>query len=145
MALLENYMPRVNRRWLFLAAGLLWSIAGIILWRRAIEWLRTEEPGTELLVLAAGLLGGVLIARFKFRRLVFKNIARLHALRERENLFAFQSVRSYVLIIGMMGLGIALRHSALPRPYLAILYTGIGTGLLLASLPYYQHIGPNGV
>ncbi|MCD4685128.1 MAG: hypothetical protein K8S97_04235 [Anaerolineae bacterium] len=140
MALLDNYMPRVNRRWLFLTAGLLWGIAGIILWRRAVKWLAAEDTGLALLLLATGLLSGVLIARFKFRQLVLKNIERIHALPERGNLFAFQSARSYVLIVFMMSLGIALRHSAFPKSPLAVLYIGIGTGLLLASLPYYQHV-----
>ncbi len=133
-------MNQPEQRWLFLTAGLLWGIAGIILWRRAVEWLTAEDTGLALLLLAIGLLSGALIARFKFRRLVLKNIERIYALPERGNLFAFQTGRSYALIVFMMGLGIALRHSAFPKPYLAVLYVGIGTGLLLASLSYYRHV-----
>lgn len=138
MTALDNFVPQVNRRWLFLAAGLLWGIAGLILWRRAVEWLAAEDTAHALPLLVAGILSGILIARFKFRRLVLKNIKRIRAMPERENIFAFQSARSYVLIVCMMGLGIALRHSSIPRSYLAVLYVGIGTGLLLASLPYYR-------
>jgi hypothetical protein len=37
----------------------------------------------------------------------------------------------------MIALGLLLRHSAIPKPYLAILYIGMGLALLLSSLRYF--------
>ncbi len=84
----------------------------------------------------AGILSGLLTYRFKFARFADKNIKRISHLERRASPLAFQSGKTYLLIVFMMTLGIALRHSALPRSALAVLYTGIGLGLLLASLRY---------
>ncbi len=36
--------------------------------------------------------------------------------------------------------GVLLRHSAIPKPYLAILYAAIGGGLFLSSFVYYGQL-----
>jgi hypothetical protein len=60
---------------------------------------------------------------------------------EKPCLFAFQAWHSYPLVIVMIGLGITLRKfTPIPKPLLGILYIGIGGGLGLASLHYYQSI-----
>lgn len=51
---------------------------------------------------------------------------------------AFQERKSYLIIVVMMGM--ALRHSPIPKPYLAAVYLGIGGGLLLASLGYFRRL-----
>jgi hypothetical protein len=56
-------------------------------------------------------------------------------------LFAFQQWYSYPLVLCMIALGITLRkYTPIPKPLLGILYSGIGGGLGLASLYYYQAI-----
>ena len=131
----------VNRRWLYLISALLWECVGVMLCFRAYGWLESEKTGYALGLGLAGIVIGVLIAQFKFSKIVKRNIKRIAALREQESIFAFQSPMSYLLIAFMMGLGIALRHSPLPEPYLAVLYIGIGLGLFLSSLRYYRHVG----
>ena len=54
--------------------------------------------------------------------------------------FAFQQWHSYPLVAFMIALGVFLRHSALPKPYLAILYTGLGSSLFLSSFHYYKRM-----
>lgn len=140
MNLLGAALPTVGRRWLYLAAGLLWGAAGAMLCARAYGWLASEDTAHALLHLTIGAACGVLIYRFKFSRVANKNIRRISRLAERANPLAFQSPPTYLLIAFMMGLGIALRQSALPRYLLAILYLGIGLGLVLASLRYYRYV-----
>ena len=48
------------------------------------------------------------------------------------------SWKSYLLLGVMMALGIGLRHSPLPKPYLAVLYIGIGLALVLSSVRYLR-------
>ncbi len=134
------WTPVVNRRWLYLIAGLLWGGVGIMLCSRAAGWLIGEPISREVLLSLIGITAGVAIYRFKFTKLVKRNIKRIEQLDARASIFAFQSAFSYALIAFMMGLGIALRHSAIPKPYLAVLYIGIGLGLLLASGRYYPHV-----
>jgi len=38
----------------------------------------------------------------------------------------------------MVSMGIALRHSSLPKQYLSILYNGIGLGLFLSGIRYFR-------
>jgi hypothetical protein len=52
-------------------------------------------------------------------------------------LFAFQAWRSYLIIGVMIGLGFVLRHSQIPKAYLAIVYFAVGGALILASFHYY--------
>ena len=139
MAVYERFTLVVQRRWLFLTAGVLWGAAGLMLCVRAVGWFRAEGLHAvpwEVI----GLIAGVVIYRFKFAKIAEKNIKRILKLRERESIFAFQSPVMYAVIGFMMSLGIALRHSPIPKLYLAVLYTGIGLGLLLASLRYVRHV-----
>jgi hypothetical protein len=48
------------------------------------------------------------------------------------------TLRSYILVIVMMTLGITLRHSSIPRDWLSIIYNGIGFGLALSSVSYFN-------
>jgi hypothetical protein len=130
--------PAVNKSWLLILAGLAWSGVGILLCSLAFGWLAHE---IGLIPWAAG-IGGIaislLVYRFGFIHIAQKNVARIRAVVARACLFAFMPWKSYLLMIFMMALGIFLRSSALPKPYLAVLYTSIGGGLFLSSLEYYQ-------
>ncbi len=91
-------------------------------------------------------LAGVLLASaiyyFGFSKLAKKNIHRITGMAgDKICIFAFQEWTSYPLIVVMVGLGLSLRNLLpIPKPYLAILYIGIGGGLFLSSLYYYKHL-----
>lgn len=140
MGALRSKMPTIGQRWLYLAAGVLWGAAGAMLCARACGWLASEDTAHALLHLTIGAVCGALIYRFKFSRVADKNIRRIGRLAGRAHPLAFQSPPTYLLIAFMMSLGIVLRRSALPRHLLAILYLGIGLGLVLASLRYYPYV-----
>lgn len=137
MERLERWKPALPRIWLYLLSGLMWSAVGLMLCTLAYGWLIQVEVLNALLLAAAGILLGTVIYRFGFLGLAIKNINRIHLLPEKACLFAFQEWKSYPLIAVMIALGITLRHSPIPKPYLAVLYIGIGLGLFLASLQYY--------
>ena len=52
--------------------------------------------------------------------------------------FAFVPWKSYLIIVIMIAMGSTLRHSAIPKQYLAILYMGIGLALMLSSVRYLR-------
>jgi hypothetical protein len=133
----RQYTPAVSRRWLFAVSGWLWTAVGVMLCSLAVHWL-THIGGTTAGLLGAG--GAVLAVaayRLMFRKIVHKNIARIEQRPDVTCFFAFQPWRSYGLMVFMIALGITLRHSALPKYYLAVVYTGIGGGLFLASFSYH--------
>lgn len=93
--------------------------------------------------LLAGVIGGVLVYRHGFSRLARTNLRRIFEQapgKDKVCLFAFQSARSYVVIIVMMALGYTLRHLPVPRIQLTPIYLTIGLGLFLSSLIYYRHV-----
>ncbi|MBC8216415.1 MAG: hypothetical protein ISS10_02205 [Candidatus Marinimicrobia bacterium] len=130
--------PAVNKRWLLLVSGLLWSGVGIMLNTFAFRWVG-QYHGMELFtVIFVGIVLGITIAKFGFRHIAKKNIQRINSLPERVCVFAFQAWKSYILILVMMSMGIFLRTSSLfPKILLSPMYIGIGTALFVSGLEYY--------
>jgi hypothetical protein len=139
---LINLKPILHKQWLHLLAGLMWSGVGIMLISLAIGWLRVLPFAKAVPYALAGIVLAFAIYRWGFSKLSNKNITRINSLAgEKTGLFAFQEWKSYPLVLFMIGLGITLRvYSPIPKPYLAVLYIGIGGGLFLASLHYYRHL-----
>ncbi len=133
----DKFKPAVSGRWLLLLAGLMWTAVGALLCRLAYAWLSTVGIKTAVALAAAGITLGLVGYRFSFIKMARKNSRRICELEDKSCLFAFQAWKSYLIIALMIGLGILLRHSALPRQYLALVYLAVGLALLLSSLLYY--------
>ncbi len=86
-------------------------------------------------------LSGVILAfaayRLIFIRTVQKNIDRITEMSEKSCIFAFQSWKSYTIIIVMVTIGLILRHSSIPENYLAVIRIAMGGALFLSSIHYY--------
>jgi hypothetical protein len=132
----------VSKEWLYLTAGFLWSAVGVMLLSLAYGWLMPLGLLAALPFALAGALLTLAFFRFSFSKLACKNVGRIDQIDgDRTCLFAFQAWKSYPLILFMIALGITLRHfTPIPKPYLAIVYIGVGGGLFLSSLRYYRHI-----
>ncbi len=130
--------PEAPRYCLLAAAGLMWSAVGVMLCGIAWRWLSSSADmfRTAATVLA-GVAGAWIVYRFGFSKIAAKNIERLSLLPERACFFAFQAWKSYAIIAFMILLGITLRHSAIPRYYLAVVYITIGGALFLSSFLYH--------
>jgi hypothetical protein len=138
----QKFKPAARKFWLQLAAGLMWSGVGLMLFIIAWRWLVEVELSMEALEIIAGLLLAGAIYFWGFSKLAGKNIRRIEALpNAKPCLFAFQAWTSYPLVAVMIAMGIYLRvYSSFPHPLLAITYIGIGGGLLGSSLHYYTHL-----
>lgn len=124
--------PAVPRRWLFAFAGLIWSAVGLLLCMRAIAWIAVLTVSSEALLAAAGAILAFAGYVYGFSRIVEKNIRRIDALPDRACAFAFTAWRGYFMIGLMVTIGVTLRNSPIPKPYLVIPYTAMG-GMLLAG------------
>lgn len=133
----SRYKPALDRRALVFLAGALWMLAGLILVGMALSWLAAGAQ-VHWAVLAAAGAACAAVARFGLARIVAGNLSRIRALPERPCGFAFMPARSYLLVAVMMGSGIALRHSSLPRAALAPVYLAMGAALLWSSLGYLR-------
>ena len=130
----------VDRRWLFAIAGVIWTAVGVLLLTYAVTWLRPVSVSLEIELTIAGLAVAAVFVRFVFHGIVRKNITRIQEGPARASAFSFQGWKSYVITVFMIGLGITLRHSSLPKPALAVMYMGVGLALLLTSLLYHRHL-----
>ncbi len=134
---LNSLKPAVTKSWLIAVAGLMWTAVGVMLCRLAYVWLAVINTG---MAARLGLLGAVMAVAayyFGFSKIAQQNIKRLYLLTERTCVFAFQTWKGYLIIGLMITLGMILRHSAVPKQYLAIVYTTIGGAIFLSSFHYY--------
>ena len=137
---LEKLKPAVSKYWLMALAGLMWSVVGAVLCHLAYVWLKAVPWSRALPLGLLGVASALVAYRYSFLKIALKNIDRLCLLTEKPCIFAFQAWRSYLIIVFMIALGIALRSSPIPRHILAVIYTTIGGALFLSSLHFYRRI-----
>lgn len=129
----------VPKKYLLLVSGLMWSGVGLMLIALATRWLLNLNVVYPYLLIIAGIIPGILVARFGFSQIVNENILRIEAMEATASVFAFQAWHSYVLIVIMMSLGMYVRHSGLiPMLLKTPGYYTIGTALSLSSVRYYM-------
>lgn len=135
---IKKFDPAVDKRILIALSGTTWMVVGIILFRLAVTWLSQIAVKPSLLLGFTGITLSLLIHHFGFLRLVDQNIDRIMAMKQKVCVFAFQAWKSYAIIAVMVSIGIALRHSPLPRPYLSVIYIGFGGAMILSSIRYMR-------
>ena len=138
----DKCKPAVPRRMLPLIAGAMWCGVGIMLSLMAIRWL-SGYSGNVLLFVVSGVAFALIMRRFSFLKVAEKNLDRIAELPTRPCIFSFISWRSWLLVAFMITLGITLRHSPMPKEYLAVIYMGIGMGLLLSGMRYFRYVPAN--
>jgi len=141
-AQIRSLTPAVDKGWLLLLAGIMWSGVGVMLVYLAYGWLSPVELWEALWRALAGLLLALAIYAFGFSKFADRNIHRIrNYIKEKVCVFAFQEWTSYPLVVVMVSMGIGLRKfSPIPKPWLAILYIGIGGSLFFASFHYYLNL-----
>ncbi len=135
---IKKFTPVVDKKVLVLLAGIMWCGVGIMLISFAVSWLSFYSGREEVLFFSAGFLVAMPVHHFGFLRIADKNLNRLLALTEKRCVFAFMTWKSYLIVLVMMSMGIALRHSAIPKRYLSVLYNGIGLALFLSGIRYLR-------
>ena len=85
-----------------------------------------------------GAVFALLIHHLGFLKIADKNLNRILVMRGKSCLFAFIPWKSYLLIAIMITMGAVLRHSIIPKHYLAVLYIAIGLALVLSSARYIR-------
>ena len=137
---MEKWKPGVPKSILLLIAGIMWIMVGIMLNILAYSWLRAERQDWAIYAAIIGFVFSLVIHHFGFLRVVDKNLDRILPMQGRRCIFSFMPWKSYFLIGIMAAMGFLLRHSSIPKRYLAVLYTAIGTALILSSLRYLRYL-----
>ena len=134
---LNRLKPAVTKLWLIVLAGLMWTGVGVMLCRLAYVWLAVTNRGMAASLGSLGAAMAVAAYYFGFSKIAERNIERISLLVEKTCVFAFQTWKAYLIIGFMITLGVLLRHSAIPKQYLAIVYSTIGGAIFLSSFHYY--------
>jgi hypothetical protein len=135
---IAKYKPSVNKESLLVFSGIMWIGVGLMLNSFAYQWLHNFTGGYKSVYAGIGLTGALIIHHFGFLKVVNKNLDRISQLEGKPCAFSFMSWKSYLIVLVMVSIGIALRHSSIPKQYLSILYIGIGGSLILSSIRYFR-------
>ena len=135
---IRKFTPSVDKKFLVLLAGFMWCGVGIMLIHFAVSWLSQYSGGEQAIFYSAGFLAAMPIHYFGFLKIADKNLNRLLPMTEKRCLFSFITWKSYIIVLIMVSMGIALRHSPIPKRYLSVLYNGIGLALFLSGIRYFR-------
>jgi hypothetical protein len=129
----ERFKPAARAKTHLLAAALLWTVVGLGLTAAGLVWSFGSALPWSLLLAAAGVAAGTVKGRLVIRKMADWNTARIIARGDGHCLGGFLAPKTWLLIAVMMSSGILLRRSGVPRPILGVLYTAVGTGLLIGG------------
>lgn len=135
---LANIKPAVTKRVLLFIAGFIWLGVGAMLLFLSFSWLHAFHIPGSLLFGIIGVVLALIVHHFGFLKIVDKNLRRILPMEGTKCVFAFMTWKSYLIAGVMVIMGVLLRHSPIPKPYLSILYTGIGLALILSSIRYLR-------
>lgn len=130
--------PAVDKRVLLFLAGFMWVGVGVMLLFLAYSWLNAFHVHGSFIFEAIGVAAALIIHHFGFLKIVDKNLGRILPMEGKRCVFSFLSWKSYIMVAIMIAMGVLLRHSPIPKPYLSMLYTGIGLALVLSSIRYLR-------
>ncbi len=128
--IVTNLKPGAPRQIHLLLAATLWSVIGSILIFRGVSWLMTVGG---LWIMVPALVAGTMKSLFLLDNTAQKGVRRILEMADGRCLGAVYSIRTWLLVLVMMGTGMALRHSAIPREILGGLYVAIGWALFFSS------------
>ena len=130
--------PAVNKGVLLFLAGFMWLSVGTMLFFLSFSWLNAFQVHGSFLFGGIGVAVALVVHHFGFLKIVDKNLGRILPMEGTKCIFAFITWKSYIIVAVMVAMGILLRKSPIPKPYLSMLYLGIGLALILSSVRYLR-------
>lgn len=131
---------KVRKDWLLLIAGIVWLIAGGNIMNIALQ---AAHGVWHFVSLAVAAVVFCLFFFLIFGRLVGKHTHRILGYHdEKVWVFKFFDIKSYVIMIVMIAMGITIRKLHLmPDECIAMFYAGLGSALLAAGVAFiYQFV-----
>lgn len=130
----------VNRQVLLITAGTVWIVAGanilrigIVTWMNDSQfWLFKIGEATVVFLLFFVLI---------FRRIYYHHTARIVRKKQEKNCpFSFFDVKSWILMVFMISLGITIRtFHLLPNSFISVFYTGLSLALIATGALFIRY------
>ncbi|KJR97848.1 MAG: hypothetical protein VR65_22795 [Desulfobulbaceae bacterium BRH_c16a] len=128
---ISRFKPAVSRSTLLFLSALLWTMIGLLLLvKGGYRWF--QLPQWQLLIAVTAFAAGSLKALFILDTSARRAIERILHFQDGTCLGAVYSVKTWILVLCMMSMGVILR-SYLPVQFLCFLLLTIGWALLLSS------------
>jgi len=124
---------QANRKIHLLIAASLWFLIGLLLLVKALIF---SSNSINFLFFSLGLAFSLLFFARIFLKLVSKNILRLQE-NNYKCIFAFQSFKSYLIVLLMITLGIIINHFKIMGNSIIFIYSAVGCSLIIGSLKYF--------
>lgn len=130
----------IKKKSLLLIAGTLWFVGGSILIFRGVSEI-IQSGSISVLKLLMTVIGALIFYRFVFRRISSKHIARINDLpADKYPFYMFLSVKSYIMMLLMIGIGVSLRLTGLvPLSFLMYFLPVMGSSLLISAIRFYRN------
>lgn len=138
--ILNKLKPAVNKKYLFIIAGLMWFSVGVMLNTYAYHWLVDYNDGNSYLFAIIGVVSAFIVYYYGFTKIVAKNISRITKLKDNPCIFSFMSWKGYVMVAVMMKMGNLARTSSFPKQYLSVIYIIMGFALAFSSFHYFSFL-----
>ena len=132
----------MNRKHLFIVASIIWGIPGIIITTKGIKAyvMQPSENLWWLLLITVSVLAAFFMM---FRRIVERYSSRIASLPVKVKIWQTFPPRGWILLVFMMGLGIALKHiPQIPSAFTASFYSGLGPMLLISAFRFALNARP---
>jgi hypothetical protein len=135
---IDKIKPAVDKSALIFLSFFVWVVVGTGLLLFAYSWLKASQIRSSFLFAGVGAGAALVIHHFGFLKIVDKNLGRILPMEGKKCAFSFMTWKSYIIVAVMVTMGTLLRHSAIPKTYLSVLYIGIGLSLILSSIRYLR-------
>ncbi len=129
---LSKFKPGAKKQTILLLSAVLWTVIGAMLFFKGIYRL-LQLRDMQLYILSGGVTVGILKSYFILDKSARRGIDRILNFTDGTCLGAVYSVKTWLLVLCMMAVGIFLRNSTLPISVLSFLYITIGSALGLSS------------
>ena len=142
--LAEKLNPAIPKRYLFLLAGTIWSLVGLILATVGLFWIFTvKQPHTLVLVLTpVAIIVGFIKGKFVLFKAANRTSDYIYSRPEKACFGSVFTWTTWLIICLMVTMGQLLRKVIVPvayRDYLGLVYVLIGLALLTSSFVYWKN------
>lgn len=129
----------VTRKQHFLNAALFWTLTGALMGFFGFKWIWLgfgAQTAGLLAFLCAAL--GLLKGHFVIGKSALRSIVRIQNMPERSPFYQLFSKGTWILILGMMSLGMIIRFLHIEKAYRGLVLAAIGIALLWASRCFWK-------
>ena len=130
---LSRFKPGASTRTHLLLSAVLWTTIGSLLLAKGSYRLSQLGQWQSFMVMLPAIIIGSLKALVILDKSARRGIERIATFKDGTCLGAVYSIKTWILVLCMMGMGVILRNSSLPVTLLGFLYITIGWALLLSS------------